>query len=468
MSLHSPASRLWANIVAIPVVASSLVACQSGYRTMAKSVVADCSVGNYEAAAKASAAAAEKIKPDDPDRLAYVLEAGRCAQLAGDQLASDQFLTEAAAIVRPYLDTKAEAKVTEAVATTAVNQTVSIYRGTNPERMWISTLLAMNAMQRGDAEEARRLFIGASEWQQNASAINEREIAEQQEAVDRDQKEATEKQLEVASTAEVVENDAYANLEALNATASFEDPFTTYLQSIFLMFQRSSSDLAAADNGLDRLVQYHAGVPAVAALVDGDKAIHAQLNSKGRVQPTTWVFLFEGLAAHREELKLAVAAFPRMTQLPEVTEKPSVMSAGVAAEMVQISDVDRLVMTDFKLKLPMIITQELLSTALKTTVTVVAQRELGALGGLGALAYQVASTSADLRGWRTLPKRVWVARVATPEDGTIELRDGEASMGAVSVRPGSTGVIFVDLPGRSASPVLRSADLIAPLEEKAS
>jgi hypothetical protein len=127
--------------------------------------------------------------------------------------------------------------------------------------------------------------------------------------------------------------------------------------------------------------------------------------------------------------------------------------------MVQISDVDRLVMTDFKQKLPTIIMQEILSTALKTTVTVVANEQFGAIGALAGMAYQLGSTAADLRGWHTLPKRIFVARIATPADGKIELRDGDAVRASIDVPEDFHGIVFVDLPRAEASPAVRKASL---------
>ena len=172
MKPHRYFTRFVALGAAALVTCLASTGCQKDYRTMAGDAANNCSSGKYGQAAKLSAEASSKLKQDDIDRVAYLMEAGRCAQLNGDLETSDKMLGDASDEVRPYLDSKAEAKVTEGVATTVLNQTVSIYRGTNLERTMLATLLAMNAMVRGDAQEARRNLILASEWQQLAAELH--------------------------------------------------------------------------------------------------------------------------------------------------------------------------------------------------------------------------------------------------------------------------------------------------------
>ncbi|MFM8733038.1 MAG: hypothetical protein ACKOGJ_11145, partial [Phycisphaerales bacterium] len=68
---------------------------------------------------------------------------------------SIQWYGKAYEAVRPYLDAKAEATVSEAVVTTAVNQTMRIYRATPPERIMLCTLQGANYLWLGDVANAR-------------------------------------------------------------------------------------------------------------------------------------------------------------------------------------------------------------------------------------------------------------------------------------------------------------------------
>ena len=457
MKPHRYFTRFVALGAAALVTCLASTGCQKDYRMMAGDAANNCSSGKYGQAAKLTAEASSKLKQDDIDRVAYLMEAGRCAQLNGDLETSDKLLGDASDEVRPYLDGKAEAKVTEGVATTALNQTVSIYRGTNLERTMLATMLAMNAMVRGDAQEARRNLILASEWQKLAADLNRKEIEEQQAEIDKAEKEAKDKQLEVPSAADMQQNEAFSNLESLNAMGAFEDPFATYLQGLFLTAQRDQSDQSEADFAWRRVASYHKGDKAIESLISGDQAVLQTMERKGKLSPTTWVVLLEGLVAHREEVKIAVVALPKMVQTASAVEKPAVACGGSSSEMVVVSDIDRLVMTDFKQKLPLIIAQEVLSTAIKTTGTAVAANQFGTAGLLVGAVTQSVTTAADLRGWHTLPKRVLVARVATPSNGEILVKDGDTVVAVARLDPDFSGVVFVDIPGKGATASVRSA-----------
>ena len=108
----------------LAIVTLASIGCQSGYRSDARAVTRQWDSGNYTAAAMTGTAAAKAHQSDDIDRVVYNLEAGRTAQAAGDVRTSIEYYDLAYEDVRPYLDTEAEATVSEAVVTTAVNQSM--------------------------------------------------------------------------------------------------------------------------------------------------------------------------------------------------------------------------------------------------------------------------------------------------------------------------------------------------------
>ena len=75
--------------------------------------------------------------------------------------------------------------------------------------------------------------------------------------------------------------------------------------------------------------------------------------------------------------------------------------------------------------------------------------------------YQAASTSADLRSWRTLPKQIHVCRVPTPEDAQIHITaDGSREFGNIGVAPGECNLVVITLPSAQApSPAVVSIQL---------
>ena len=444
------------------IVATQVLAgCQQSYRKTMDTVVADCARGRYAEASQLTAKSVQDLNKSDGDRLVYLLEAGRTAQLAGDLAASNNAFSEANTIVEPYLDEKAEATVTEAVATTAVNQTISQYRGTNPERTLLETMLAMNALVVGDRAQTRIALNRAQAWQQVAVALHEAEIEKEQARLDASKEEAKTKGVSYGSSSEIESNANYANLASMKAYTDYADPFATYLRGIFLLFEPDQTDLENASYAFRRTQALNAGDALVAAQIAGDLAILEAKRTSGQVPPHTWIVLFDGLAAYRKEFSVGVAAFPYMAQHDVGVATPEIIYGDARYPMAFVSDFDRMVMADFKEKLPLIITQEIISTALKSAATYALNEQFGSYGLIMGLAYQFGSTAADLRSWRTAPKRIHVARVETPADGRIVVADGGAPIATAKVTAGLSAVVFVDVPARGAPAAVRVAPLAA-------
>ena len=435
--------------------------CQQSYRKTMDTVVADCVRGRYLEASQLTAKSVQGLSASDGDRLVYLLEAGRTAQLAGDLVASNSAFAEANAIVQPYLDEKAEAKVTEAIATTAVNQTLSEYRGTNPERTLLETMIAINALVAGDRAQARIALNRAQAWQQIAVSLHEAEIEKEQARLDASKEEATTKGVSYGSSSEIESNTNYANLASMKAYTEYADPFATYFRGIFLLFEPDQTDLENASYAFRRTQALNEGDALVAAQIAGDLAVLEARRTSGQVPPHTWIVLFDGLAAYRKEFSVGVAAFPYMAQHDVGVATPEIMSRDARYPMAAVSDFDRMVMADFKEKLPLIITQEIISTALKSAATYALNEQFGSYGLIMGLAYQFGSTAADLRSWRTAPKRIHVARIETPADGRVVVADGGAPIATAQVTAGASSVVFVDVPARGAPASVRVATLAA-------
>ncbi|MFM8783838.1 MAG: hypothetical protein ACKOFI_01460 [Phycisphaerales bacterium] len=98
--------------------------CQQDLRRDAAAIDRAFAAGNYAQARSLAEDACERKGDDQQDRLVWWLAAGRTSQADMAIPESVQWYGKAYEAVRPYLDTKAEATVSEAVVTTAVNQTM--------------------------------------------------------------------------------------------------------------------------------------------------------------------------------------------------------------------------------------------------------------------------------------------------------------------------------------------------------
>lgn len=461
-SIAGPASA--AARLAFLLIAAILPAaggCQSGYRDFARSVESSVAAGDYAGAARFATAKADKKSGDEINRVAYNLEAARAAQLAGDYAASRDYFARVHDDVRPYLDEKAEAKITEAGATTLVNQTTAIYRATPVERIMATTLDALNAMAMGDLGEARVQLNLARDWQQDAV----RRYTKNGSGLEADARARGVPVREEGVMAAVAPY--YTNLQDLTGYADYGNPFASHLRGAFLL--ATAADAADLERARFELRQVVAMEPSAEPVVTPDLVA---AESGGLREPVVWVYFLTGRAPSLEEIRLDIpipagnvnyvaAAFPRLVTHPDPAGTARVRAGAATAEAVGLASVDAMVAADFDRRLPTIVMQEVVSSALKAGATYAASRE-GRDGWvqLAGILYQALTTAADLRAWRTMPKRVLVARVPTPGDGRMTASIGGAGPDATwTVRPGTSHIVVVSLPSSASRASVLTADL---------
>ncbi|MEE2682109.1 MAG: hypothetical protein VX641_07025 [Planctomycetota bacterium] len=454
-------SSLWNIAVACASATLLLAGCQSGYRSTSTQIVAAERAGQYETAASTASVAARASEGDAVSRVIYLLEAGRTAQIAGDLEASTEFYAKAFDLVLPYLDTKPDARVSEAIATTLVNQTLAEYRGTVVERIMLSTLQAINRLALGQYAEARIELNRARDWQQDAVEKAQEQIAQSEKRLSQkaDDSGIPAGSLEVPAAL----RSAYSGLGDLEAYADWRNPFTSWLRGIYLIANAGDDgDLGNARFDLREVVAMN---PEARALVDPDLlAIERRAPA-----PTTWVLFMSGLAPRLEEFRLDIpipvgnvnyvaAAFPVLEPMDGALTELTLRVGGDSIAGVRLADVDAMVAADYEKRLPVIVMQEILSAAIKTTATWAAAQAAGDSQGivnLAGIVYQAVTTAADLRTWRTLPKFIYAGRLATPDSGPIELRStGDRLLGSVEVVPGAYNLVIAILPDATA-PVAR-------------
>ncbi len=441
-----------------------LPGCQSEYRSDTKRMVELFVAGQFEEASSDAVREAEAELNDEQNRVAYDLEAGRTLQADGQWKASMQWFETAHEIVRPFLDTQAEAKVTEAFATTLINQTTSIYRATPNERIMMCTLQSLNAMVLGDWDRARVELRRAQDWQQDARS-------RYSDAVERAQKDTNAAQKKEGINANsMIGGATFKNglakapriLSDLKGYGDYANPFTYWLRGTFL-------SLAPGTNSQDR-DNAQSDFKFAASMLDSPArefvlAEAARLASGSTTHTPTWYLVqFAGLAPKRNEFKVTIplpingtivlvtAAYPYI-ESSGASVGGAQLSAGNAAavQSVPLADFNRIVSAEFDEVKGIIYAQETLSASIKAVASYAAQSAAGSdYAGWVALAAaigQLATQAADLRSWRTLPQTIYVAAMPTPPTGAMEVqRSDGAHIASVTVEPGSSGLILVTTP----------------------
>lgn len=413
--------------------------CQSGYRSFEREVQAAVMAGEYDRAAAIAAAEADGNARDRINRVVYNLEAARLAQIAGDLGASRHYFALVQADVRPYLDQRSEDKVTEALATTAVNQATAIFTATPVDRIMASALDAINAMAMGDLADARVQLNLARDWQDDA-------VQRYRNTIERAGDGAA-----LNYRAGGVIRTSYAGLEDLRAYAEYQNPFASHLRGVFLL--GAGAGPADTERARFELREVLAMEPRAVDAVAPDLEL---ADRAGPHPPTVWVYVMSGRAPRLEEIRLDLpilagnvnyisGALPSLAFHDDFAGAATVTTDGGTADAVLLADVDAMVAAEFADRLPTIVAQEILSSTLKAGLTFGARESEGGWAQLVGIIYQAASTSADTRTWRSLPKRILLARVPTPPDGRLTARVGQAEA-RVRVAPGESHIVVVTVP----------------------
>ncbi len=471
------ATTMSSMVLAASSLAVMLAGCQSGYRTNARNVSEALQKGEYSLAADQATAFIQQA--DSRDKVAVLMEAGRSCQLSGDLALSIAHYDAADELLRPYLQAKPEALVSEVVSATLVNQTMSTYRGTPGERIMLSTMQALNRLAAGDLANARIDLNRAHDWQQAAVARYQDEITKQQAAMTAESatRNTDVSHIEHPKLASIAES-----VEDRRGYADFANPFSTYLRGVFLMATSTEAgDLANARTDLRNCV---AMVPAAAPVVAADLA-RLDAARRGDAVPTTWVFLLSGLAPHYEELRLDIpipygqmpyvsAAFPVFKPGLAGVDGFKVLAGDTDVNGVMLCDMNEIAGHEYRLRLPGVIVQEVATSAVKAAATWGASRAARSGGDaataagivmLVGLIYQASSTAADLRCWHTMPQRIDVASMPTPADGKIRLLSAAGQeLADVEVDALRNNIVAVNLPSGTAVPAVQYARLNGPLE----
>jgi len=229
------------------------------------------------------------------------------------------------------------------------------------------------------------------------------------------------------------------------------NPALTYLSGIYFMnFAQNASDFDTARLYLAR----------ADGMAPENKCIKEDLSyaKSGRAPSgVAWVFIESGFAPKLKE---------RRTDWPVYSNNGvHYVSVAVSAPVVfvdmprvagseLISNVDAMFMTEFKEYSVNQALRVFASVAAKAALQGAADKYGGALGGLVAAAASVAMTSAEVRTWATLPKKVYVIRhdKKKGKDELISIKIGDRILSNIKVDRAGNDLIYIRMTGERIEP----------------
>ena len=163
-----------------------------GYDSKMKSTMMEFDQGKFSSAATQIAPLMAEYSLQDSDGdgksdapingVVFYLDGGTIQQAAAQYPASVATYEAVWNEISPYLDEKAETKVTEEVAAALTNQTIRTYRGTGVDRIMLNTYQSLNYFALGQPEKAAVELRRAQNWQTDFVEKNKAQIEKETKA----------------------------------------------------------------------------------------------------------------------------------------------------------------------------------------------------------------------------------------------------------------------------------------------
>jgi hypothetical protein len=377
-------------------------------------------MGNIPAAT-ASAVKASAQKDDQPTDLLWALEAGSLLKYNGFPDRSIKMLDGAENLMKD--------DDTRIVALSAANQALSLVANDNVlpyspavyDTVMVNTYKALNFWQRGDFNNARVEWNRTDDRQRRAAEHFEQEIAKQRDAVDQEKNTDLVKRSMDGSGGAI--KAAGVDIDQWKPYAGYVNPAALYLHGLyFLLNGENAADLAKARESLGRV---YAMTQNTQVKIDLDSASNKRKSSK----PAVWVIFENGMAAHKEQLRIDLPLFVVSTNVKYTGIALPIMKPGspaypyltVGRQQSQVlADMDTIIRGEYKTQFNGILIKEIIRAVAKTVV----QKQLNdsnPLLGTAAAVAQALSTQADLRGWSTLPHDFQLLSVPYPQSNKLVL-----------------------------------------------
>lgn len=457
----------YSQLLGLAIVACVLGGCAS-YNSQTSALIGDWEAGNYVAAAGKVETEAVKHANSEKDGLVWNLERGAIMRGAGEFNQSVDSLVVAEEMVQSA-ESAAKTKVSNEAIALATNLTQLPYEGYFYDRIMLNTYQALNYMVLGDLDATRVELNRASQRQRDALSENAKRI----EKAEEEAKQVEEVQLADGSSYvdKAQEDQTFSsNIDAVykedDGVALYSDyvnPFSVFIDGLFFLSNPySASDLERARKSFERVSQ----------MAGSNQYLKEDLNLANSaavgtsVNNLTYVVFETGSAPYRKEIRIDIpvflvsgdvpyvgAAFPRLAYNDNYLSSLEVNSGSNAFRTERICSMDSVVKTEFYNELPIVITKTLVAAGTKALAAyaIIEAMDGNIFAQVATSAYQLAMNKADLRTWRSLPKEFQYCRFATPDNGTITIRNplsGESQ--SITVESGNVNVVYVRATGSTA------------------
>ena len=416
---------------------------------------------DYEKSAQFAEKKISKKKNPKGEDLLWALQLGTVKRIQQDYAKSNESFDKAEDMLKYYDE---QSTLGDGIGTTLVNENVIPYRGEEYDGIMVNVYKALNFIAEKKFELARVEFNRALDRQRRAKEKFNKEINKLKTELDKEQQQSefTKSNVENPETAELLAQ-KYPNLSNFEAYPDFVNPFATYLAGVFFNLV---SDHAKA---VDLLKESYGMVGDNGYIAEDLSATENILDGKGKLEDTIWLIFENGLGPAKKELRMDVPLFVATNNvkyvgiaLPELYFRNKAYQHLVAEvdgedyETRLVSDMDRVIQTEFSKDYPGILTRAIISATAKAIAQYALEKQDSSKSSLASVfmaAYSYATTAADVRIWTSLPKEFQVARFPKPKDGKIKVKRPGSVPVEINIPDCNNAIVYVRIINSQAEPI---------------
>lgn len=429
--------------------------------------------GKYEKAAELYAEEIDKKDRTQRNNLLWYLNTGLTNRFDQNNSASIKAFDESEWLIKHYQEQLLNADIGQGTASILVNDTTRPYYGTQYDGVMANTYKALDYMAMGEMDSARVEFNRAIDRQRRAKAYYAALIQKNREAIEKEEQKDgkgvdTDKDMPAAESAL---QEKYPSLYNFKAYPDFINPMVSYLAGIFALTQGDNPkaiSLLKEAYGINQNNHYIAeDLEYVDGLLDG---------ASPSATPFVWVIIEDGLAPVKREWRMDVPvwifsdnlnyvslALPRIHERQSAYDSYGISDSEKYYRSEVLSEMDRVIMKEFKIEYPAIVRRALFSATTKAIIQYELQRQSQnsdgkaglafAVASLASTVYTVASAHADTRTWTTLPKRFDLIRAEAPADGVLHIKTSSGlTLPQISLSSTQHSLVYVKMPTAAAKP----------------
>ena len=403
----------------------------------------------------------KRANPKGEDLL-WALQLGTVKRIQQEYAVSNEIFDKAEDMLKYYDE---QSRLGDGIGSTIVNDNVIPYRGEEYDGIMVNVYKALNFMAKKKFDLARVEFNRALDRQRRAKEKFNAEIRKLQSDLEAEQRknEFARSNVENPVTAELLAQ-KYPNLYNFEAYPDFVNPFATYLAGVFFNL--------VSDHGkaVDLLKESYGMISGNSYIAEDFHDTENILDGKGRLEGTVWLIFENGLGPVKRELRMDIPLFIKTNNikyvgiaLPELffrSKAHQYLIAEVDGKDYQthlVSDMDRVIQTEFSKDYPEILTRAIISATVKTAAQYALENQDSKGSKIASIfmtAYSFATTAADVRIWTSLPKEFQVARFPRPEGGKLKVKRPDSIPFEINIPDCNNALVYVRITTGQAKPII--------------